>query len=179
MNRRCAFTVGLVALIGSSAMGCAATRVESITLPRDRISPLPGSQAVAVSARSLHPGTRRLEVMNLAMEVDEGDYARILEAAIKEELERQGHPVSESALRKLDLTILHVAVLGGVSSTCYVELVVLEPDGAEQGFQAKGGSGAPIEACERALAEAAVTVLNDPEIRSALEGGSVAADASR
>jgi hypothetical protein len=101
----------------------------------------------------------------------------MLEEAIEEELARQGHPVSDSALRKLDLTIVHVAVLGGLSSNCYVEIVVLKADGSEKGFQAVG-NGAPVEACELALGEAAVLVLNDWEIRSALDGRSAAAAAA-
>lgn len=168
----------LLLLIGSIATGCAATRVESIAIPQDRLASFPGSEPVAVTARSLRPGPRKVEIMNFVMEVDEGDYARMLETAIEEELKRQGHPISESAMRKLDLTIIHVALLGGVSTTCFVEFVALKPGGAEKGFQAKGGSGDPVEACERALAEAAVMVLNDVDVQRALGRGEQATTVS-
>lgn len=167
---RHATMLGLM-LLSIAEIGCAASKLKPFAVPPGQVSGLSGSGSVDVSARALQPGPRQIQVNGQGIEIDEQQCAQILQEAIDKELARQGLSLAKGAPNKLDLTVLHVSLLGGVEITCYVDLVVLDHDGAERGFQARGW-GKPYESCQAALEQAAVTVLNDPEIRATIEGRS-------
>lgn len=159
-----------VMLLSSLEIGCSASKLKPFTVPAGQVSGLSGSGSVDVSARALQPGSREIQVMGQGMQIDEQQFAELLQEAIAKELAQQGFSLAKGAPNKLDLMVLHVSVVGGAPTiTCYVDFVVFKPDGTERGFEGRG-SGKPYESCQSALEKAAVTVLNDPEIRAAIKG---------
>lgn len=154
-------------LVSIVEVGCAASRLKPVTIPPGRISASSGSGSVDVSARALQPGPRQIKAMNQEIEIDEQQCAQMLQEAISQELTREGFTVAKDAPNKVDITVLHLSVMGGMTFRCFVDFVVVEQGGAERGFQSYG-SGDLYGACETALENAAVTVLNDPAIRASI-----------
>ena len=112
-----------------------------------------------------------IPVESLKLNVNLKEYTESVITSLKSELDRNGNPYSDSASKKIEISVVDVSLASSMGGNiCNIDLVIQPGAIPVIGIQASAKSLNYQKAIDYAVADAAIRVLNHREIIRYLEG---------